>query len=98
MTSILSQGAVYVRFPLLSWNCIFALYFISMIVKDSNGNQLNDGDSVILIKSLPVKGTSITLKKGTVIKNIKLTDDDAEVDCKVEKMRIVLKTAFLKKG
>ena len=69
-----------------------------MIVKDSNGNQLNDGDSVILIKSLPVKGTSITLKKGTVIKNIKLTDDDAEVDCKVEKMRIVLKTAFLKKG
>jgi protein PhnA len=69
-----------------------------MIVKDSNGNQLNDGDSVILIKSLPVKGTSITLKKGTVIKNIKLTEDDAEVDCKVEKMRIVLKTAFLKKG
>ena len=69
-----------------------------MIVKDSNGNQLNDGDSVILIKSLPVKGTSITLKKGTVIKNIKLTDDDAEVDCKVEKMRIVLKTAFPKKG
>ena len=69
-----------------------------MVVKDSNGNQLNDGDSVILIKSLPVKGTSITLKKGTVIKNIKLTDNDAEVDCKVEKMRIVLKTEFLKKG
>lgn len=69
-----------------------------MIVKDSNGNQLNDGDSVILIKSLPVKGTSITLKKGTVIKNIKLTEDDGEVDCKVEKMRIVLKTMFLKKG
>lgn len=69
-----------------------------MDVKDSNGNLLNDGDSVILIKSLPVKGTSITLKKGTVIKNIHLTDDDAEVDCKVEKMRVVLKTSFLKKG
>lgn len=69
-----------------------------MDVKDSNGNLLNDGDSVILIKSLPVKGTSITLKKGTVIKNIRLTDDDAEVDCKVEKMRVVLKTSFLKKG
>jgi protein PhnA len=69
-----------------------------LIVKDSNGNQLIDGDSVILIKSLPVKGTSITLKKGTVIKNTKLTEDDAEVDCKVEKMRIVLKTEFLKKG
>jgi protein PhnA len=69
-----------------------------MEVKDSNGNTLSNGDSVILIKSLPVKGTSITLKKGTVIKNIKLTEDDAEVDCKVEKMRIVLKTEFLKKG
>ncbi len=69
-----------------------------MEVKDSNGNMLKDGDSVILIKSLPVKGTQITLKKGMVIKNIKLTEDDGEVDCKVEKMRIVLKTAFLKKG
>jgi protein PhnA len=54
-----------------------------MIGKVSNANQLNDGDSVILIKSIPAKGTSITLKKGTVIKNIKLTEDDAEVDCKV---------------
>jgi protein PhnA len=69
-----------------------------LIVKDSNGNQLNDGDSVILIKSLPVKGLSITLNKGTVIKNTKLTEDDAEVECKVEKLRIVLKTEFLKKG
>jgi protein PhnA len=69
-----------------------------MIGKDSNANQLNDGDSVILIKSLPVKGTSIILKKGTVINNIKLTEDDDEVDYKVEKMRIVLKTEFLKKG
>lgn len=69
-----------------------------MDVKDSNGNLLEDGDAVILIKSLPVKGTSITLKKGMVIKNIRLTEDDGEVECKVEKMRIVLKTAFLKKG
>jgi protein PhnA len=69
-----------------------------MIGKDSNANQLNDGDSVILIKSLPVKGTSIILKRGTVINNIKLTEDDDEVDYKVEKMRIVLKTEFLRKG
>ncbi|MBC7614655.1 MAG: alkylphosphonate utilization protein [Pedobacter sp.] len=69
-----------------------------LIVKDSNGNRLKDGDSVILIKSLPVKGTSITLKKGMVIKNIKLTDDDREVDCKADKMRVVLKTEFLKKA
>jgi len=69
-----------------------------MNAKDSNGNPLNEGDSVILIKSLPVKGTSITLKKGMVIKNIRLTEDDAEVECKVEKMKVVLKTIFLKKG
>ena len=69
-----------------------------LIVKDSNGNRLKDGDSVILIKSLPVKGTPITLKKGMVIKNIKLTDDDREVDCKADKMRVVLKTEFLKKA
>jgi len=69
-----------------------------MNVKDSNGNPLQEGDSVILIKSLPVKGTSITLKKGMVIKNIRLTEDEAEVECKVEKMKIVLKTIFLKKG
>ncbi|MDR3679251.1 MAG: PhnA domain-containing protein [Flavipsychrobacter sp.] len=49
-------------------------------VKDSNRNELKDGDSVILIKSLPVKGTAITLKKGLKIKNIKLTEDDGEID------------------
>ena len=67
-------------------------------VKDSNGNPLKDGDSVILIKSLPVKGTAITLKKGLKIKGIRLTDDDNEVDCRAEGTRVVLKTEFLKKG
>ena len=69
----------------------------SLNVKDSNGNLLKDGDSVILIKSLPVKGSSVTLKKGTVIKRIRLTDNEEEVDCKVDGMSVVLKTAFLKK-
>ena len=69
----------------------------TMIVKDSNGNQLNDGDSVILIKSLKVKGGGTTLKQGTLIKKIRLTDNDEEVDCKVDGMSIVLKTCFLKK-
>ena len=69
-----------------------------IVVKDSNGNRLKDGDSVILIKSLPVKGTSVTLKKGMVIKNIKLTDDPREIDCKADKMKVVLKTEFLKKA
>jgi protein PhnA len=69
----------------------------TMIVKDSNGNQLNDGDSVILIKSLKVKGGGTTLKQGTLVKKIHLTDNDEEVDCKVDGMSIVLKTCFLKK-
>lgn len=69
-----------------------------MEVKDSNGNLLSDGDSVIVIKSLKVKGTQLTVKKGTVVKNIRLTDDPDEVDCKVEKTRIVLRTEFLKKA
>lgn len=68
-----------------------------VIVKDSNGNELKEGDSVTLIKDLKVKGSSITLKRGTLVKNIRLTEDPEEIDCRVEKMAIVLKTAFLKK-
>jgi protein PhnA len=49
--------------------------------KDSNGTKLADGDSVTLIKDLKVKGTSETLKRGTLVKNIRLTDNPGEVDC-----------------
>jgi len=67
--------------------------------KDSNGNILSDGDSVVLIKDLKVKGTSVTLKRGTAIKNIRLTDDEAEVECNAEKVKgLVLKACFLKKA
>lgn len=69
-----------------------------MEVKDSNGNLLNDGDSVTLIKDLKVKGSSITLKRGTMVKSIRLTDNADEVDCRVNKMAIVLRTEFLKKA
>ncbi len=69
-----------------------------IITKDGNGNILKDGDTVKLIKDLKVKGSSITLKRGTVVKNIKLTDDADEVDCRVEKMAIVLRTEFLAKA
>jgi protein PhnA len=69
-----------------------------IITKDSNGNILQDGDTVKLIKDLKVKGSSITLKRGTVVKNIKLTHDADEVDCRVEKMAIVLRTEFLAKA
>ena len=70
----------------------------ALIVKDCNGNQLEDGDSVILNKTLKVKGASMDLKKGSKIKNIKLTDDDQEVECRIGKSTIVLKTMFLKKA
>lgn len=68
-----------------------------MAVIDSNGNELNDGDSVQVIKDLKVKGSSITLKRGTSYKNIRLTSKDDEVECREGKSTIVLKTCFLKK-
>lgn len=69
-----------------------------MNIKDSNGTPLNDGDSVQVIKDLKVKGTSVTLKRGIVIKNIRLTDDEESVECNADKVKgLVLKTCFLKK-
>jgi protein PhnA len=66
--------------------------------RDSNGNILNDGDSVMVIKDLKVKGTSTTLKRGAVAKNIRLTDDPELIECSVEKVKgLVLRTEFLKK-
>lgn len=66
-----------------------------MNVKDSNGNALNAGDSVQIIKHLKVKGTSVTLKRGTVIKNIRLTYDEETIECNAEKVKgLVLKTFF----
>lgn len=67
------------------------------MVKDSNGTELNDGDSVQVIKDLKVKGTSTTLKRGTVYKNVRLTSNDDQVECRQGKTTIVLKTCFLKK-
>lgn len=70
-----------------------------LVVKDSNGAQLKDGDSVTLIKDLKVKGTSATLKRGTLIKNIRLTFNEEEIECNAEKIKgLVLKTCFLKKA
>jgi len=69
-----------------------------MEVKDSNGNLLNDGDSVTVIKDLKVRGTSDVIKRGTTVKNIRLTDDPAEIDCRVNKTAMVLRTEFVKKA
>lgn len=69
-----------------------------METKDSNGNVLEDGDSVHVTKDLKVKGMSKTLKRGNVIKNIRLTNSPQEVECRVGKSQIVLKIQFLKKA
>lgn len=67
-------------------------------VKDSAGNILADGDSVVLIKDLKVKGAGQTLKQGTVIKSIRLTDNPEEIDCRHDAIKgLVLRTEFVRK-
>ena len=66
-------------------------------VKDAYGNVLSDGDSVVLIKDLKVKGSSTTLKMGTKVKGIRLAGGDHEVDCKMDAGNFMLKASFLKK-
>ena len=69
-----------------------------MEAKDSNGALLAEGDSVTLIKDLKVKGSSLTLKRGTLVKNIRLTNSASEVEGRAGGSTTVLKTAFLKKA
>ena len=70
------------------------------VTKDSNGNILADGDSVTLIKDLKVKGSGgVTLKRGTLVKNIRLTGDEDEIEANVDKVRgLVLRTEFVRKA
>jgi len=68
-------------------------------VRDSNGAQLAEGDTVTLIKDLKLKGSSTVLKRGTVIKNIHLTDDPDEIEGRTDKVKgLVLRTEFLRKA
>ena len=67
--------------------------------RDSNGTILVDGDNVTLIKDLKVKGTSVTLKRGTLVRAIRLTGNPDEIDCKADKVKgLVLRTEFVKKA
>lgn len=71
----------------------------SAIILDSNGNELKDGDSVIVIKDLPVKGAPKPLKAGTKVKNIKLTDGDHNISCKIEGFgAMALKSIYVRKA
>ncbi len=76
----------------------FELNIKVIMAKDSNGNLLNEGDSVQVIKDLKVKGSSLSLKRGKVFKNIHLTDNEEEVECREGRSTLVLKTCFLKKA
>jgi protein PhnA len=69
------------------------------VIKDSNGNVLHDGDSVIVIKDLPVKGAPKPVKAGTKVKNIRLTTGDHNIDCKIEGFgAMALKSEFVRKA
>ena len=67
-------------------------------VRDAYGNVLQDGDAVLVIKDLKVKGSSSMLKIGTKVKNIRLVEGDHEIDCKVDGSSMALKACFVKKA
>lgn len=70
----------------------------AVVVRDSVGNVLSDGDQVTLIKDLTVKGAGQTLKRGTLIKSIRLTGDAQEIDCKFDGIKgLVLRAEFVRK-
>lgn len=70
-----------------------------LVVKDANGNVLANGDSVVLVKNLPVKGSSGSLKAGTKVKNIRLVDGDHNIDCRIDGFgSMALKSEFVKKA
>ncbi len=69
------------------------------VIKDAHGNLLQDGDSVTVIKDLKVKGSSLVVKVGTKVKNIRLVDGDHDIDCKIDGIGAMkLKSEFVKKS
>ena len=70
----------------------------AIVVRDSVGNILQDGDAVVLVKDLDVKGAGQTLRRGTVIRSIRLTGDAQEIDCKHDTIRgLMLRAEFVRK-
>ncbi|MDD5274546.1 MAG: zinc ribbon domain-containing protein YjdM [Methylovulum sp.] len=68
------------------------------VIKDANGNVLQDGDTITVIKDLKVKGSSLVVKVGTKVKNIRLVDGDHDIDCKIDGIGAMkLKSEFVKK-
>jgi protein PhnA len=69
----------------------------SEVIKDANGNVLQDGDTVVLIKDLKLKGSSGNLKQGTKIKNIRLTSGDHAIDCRIDGVGYEIKQIYVRK-
>jgi protein PhnA len=70
-----------------------------LVVIDANGNRLADGDSVVVVKNLPVKGAQHPIKAGTKVKNIRLVEGDHNIDCKIDGFgSMALKSEFVKKA
>jgi len=81
------------------WDTTILAESKGLVVLDSNGNPLQNGDSVIVIKNLPVKGAPKPIKAGTKVKNIRLTEGDHNIDCKIEGFgSMALKSEFVKKA
>ena len=72
---------------------------LARVIKDAHGNVLSDGDTVTVIKDLPVKGSSLVIKVGTRVKNIRLVEGDHDIDCKIDGIGpMKLKSQFVKKA
>jgi protein PhnA len=81
------------------WNPLDVEEELTLVIKDANGNPLNDGDTVVVLKNLPVKGASFPIKAGTKVKNIRLSDGDHNIDCKIDGFgAMALKSEFVKKA
>lgn len=71
----------------------------TLVFKDAHGNLLQDGDTIVVIKDLKIKGTSLVVKGGTKVKNIRLVDGDHNIDCKIDGIGAMkLKSEFVKKS
>jgi len=81
------------------WNVEEVLVDEGLVVKDSNGNVLKDGDTVIIVKDMPVKGAPKNLKAGMKVKNIRLVEGDHNIDCKIDGFgAMALKSEFVRKA
>ncbi|MDR3681484.1 MAG: zinc ribbon domain-containing protein YjdM [Flavipsychrobacter sp.] len=81
------------------WNPEEAAAETRFVVKDANGNMLQNGDTVVTIKNLPVRGSAQSIKAGTKVKNIRLVDSDHNIDCKIDGFgAMALKSEFVKKA